>query len=343
MLFSIMDESFEAVPFCGYTKINGKEKDLENLLSKHLHELFIEDDLLMTIFQERQGQEAPDVCALDKEGNMIIFELKRERADSLTTLQVMRYAQLYGKKSYLELQNMYKSFCVGRRESYLDLAEAHQKAFGLDEPLVHDSFNRKQRLIIVGNSSDEDLRNSVSYWKSAGLNIDFIPYRFYDICGKLYFEFFSKPYDFHLNPSDRKAIIFDTNNTYDSNSIWEMFKLHKVSAYGDVCRYVDRFKKSDIVLYYHTGFGIVAAGEIISKKSDSVMRNDEKEKYQKVKFFTPIVTSESELKSISPRELTEITGKRFFYASTAKSPYLSIEEAHKIIGVLMAKYEGNVC
>lgn len=64
----------------------------------------------MPIFKERKFQEEPDIMALDTNGNLYIFELKRWQAKEENLLQVLRYGQLFGNSSYEDLNNMYKSF-----------------------------------------------------------------------------------------------------------------------------------------------------------------------------------------------------------------------------------------
>ena len=44
-------------------------------MAENLSDLYIEDGQLMRIFQERARQEEPDLCALDKNGNLVLFEL----------------------------------------------------------------------------------------------------------------------------------------------------------------------------------------------------------------------------------------------------------------------------
>lgn len=64
----------------------------------------------MPISKERKFQEEPDIMALDTNGNLYIFELKRWQAKEENLLQVLRYGQLFGNSSYEDLDNMYKSF-----------------------------------------------------------------------------------------------------------------------------------------------------------------------------------------------------------------------------------------
>ena len=79
--------------------INWLEKDLEALISKNINDLIYSNDL-MTIFTERPWQEEPDILALDAEGNLYIFELKRWSAHSENLLQVLRYGQRFGRSDY---------------------------------------------------------------------------------------------------------------------------------------------------------------------------------------------------------------------------------------------------
>ena len=53
-----------------------KEDDIENFLKSRLSEI-VSEDQLMLIGQERKWKEEPDLLALDKDGILYIFELKR--------------------------------------------------------------------------------------------------------------------------------------------------------------------------------------------------------------------------------------------------------------------------
>ncbi len=333
MLFKYKNNELEPLSFYDYSDFKGKEKDLENLLANNLGNLFIEDGQLMPIFQERQWQEEPDLCALDKDGNLIIFELKRGAVQGDTTIQVMRYAQMYGQMKYHELERIFQKY----KSTSQSLIDAHAETFGIEGKLLtEDSFNRHQKLVMVGSSSDTSLIAAVDYWKSKQLDIDFLPYRFYRIDGEIYFDFFAKPYDYHINPRDKKGIIFDTNCSYDKDSVWDMFANSKISAYGKASRYINSFNKGDYVLYYHKGRGVIGAGII---KDFKVVENSSKEElYRAVDLLTPVLKYEKDIRSISASELCELLGKNFYFASTIKSPYLSVEEAEIVVEELKKKY-----
>ncbi|CAI3954926.1 MAG: hypothetical protein Altm2KO_02210 [Alteromonas macleodii] len=104
----------------------------------------------------------------------------------------------------------------------MSLVEAHREAFSLKHQLEPKEINNKQHLLVIGSAADDSLISSVDYWKKSGISIDFLPYRIYELAGEKYFEFFALPYDKHKNPSDVKGVLFDTNRSWNEDSIWSM-------------------------------------------------------------------------------------------------------------------------
>lgn len=334
MLYKYENNTLEKLGYYSYSDFKGKEKDLENLLAENLNDLYMEDAQLMPIFQERQRQEEPDLLALDKNGNLVVFELKRDEVQGDTTIQVMRYTQNYGQKSYFELNKIYKKYNL----TGLELKNAHKEAFGLDKALDESEFNKKQKMVIVGNSFDISLINAVEYWKNKKLDIDFLPYRFYKINDEIYFEFFAKPYDYHLNVLDKKGIIFDTCRSYYENAVWDMFKDKKISAYNSASKFIKSFNKGDYVFYYHKGWGIIGAGIIKSFQPKEISSNKGRELYHTVELLTPVIANENEIKYILPSEICELLGKNFYWASTTKRPYLTEKESKILVDELIKRY-----
>ena len=334
MLYKYENNTLEKLGYYSYSDFKGKEKDLENLLAENLNDLYMEDAQLMPIFQERQRQEEPDLLAVDKNGNLVVFELKRGEVKGDTTIQVMRYTQNYGQKSYFELNKIYKKYNL----TGLELKNAHKEAFGLDKALDESEFNKKQKMVIVGNSLDISLINAVEYWKNKKLDIDFLPYRFYKINKEIYFEFFAKPYDYHLNVLDKKGIIFDTCRSYYENAVWDMFKDKKISAYNSASKFIKSFNKGDYVFYYHKGWGIIGAGIIKSSQPKEISSNKGRELYHTVELLTPVIANENEIKYILPSEICELLGKNFYWASTTKKPYLTEKESKILVDELIKRY-----
>lgn len=320
--------SLEPLPFLDASALQRTEKDLENLLATHLLDVLFEGAPLLPIFQERQLQSEADLYALNRDGDLVVFELKRGVAGEDAVLQAIGYTQHAGRWVYSELDRRYQAYLQKRDLSAVPLRDAHKEAFLLDSPLDPTSFNRRQHLYIVGNAANEALIDAIDYWKSQGLSVQFLPYRIYDVGDSRYFEFFSFPYDRHGNPSAVKGVLFDTNRSYNEESIWEMMEKSRVAAYGDIKYVVEYLNPRDIVFFYHKWVGVVAAGEV----RGPVRREGEDEQYRDVRFLTPIPNRQGGLTpAMSASEITKATGRNFFWARTIKVPYLEREESQSLL------------
>ena len=286
----------------------------------------------MPIFQERQYQAEADIYALNEKGELIIFELKRSAAGEGAVHQALRYAQDAGQWTFTTLQKKYQQYTG----SSIDLHLAHKEAFNLEHSLDAKELNNKQHLIIIGSAADDSLINAVDYWKHQDISIEFLPYRIYELGDEKFFEFFALPYDKHKNPGDIKGVLFDTNRSWDEESIWYMMENSRVAAFGDAKRFIEYIYPGDIVFFSHKWTGLVAAGRI---KKGGIKSPDGETLYQDVEFLTPIPKKGQIINAIPFGKVTEITGKRFFWARTIKVPYLSKGEAENLATELKSYLE----
>ena len=327
-------DKIEPVAFKDFSSFGHVEKDLEELIAKSILDVLFEDASLMPIFRERPFQEEADIYALDKKGELTIFELKRGAAGEGAVHQALRYAQDAGHWSYAQLQAKYQQYS----DSESELPLAHQEAFDLEHPLDAKEINNRQHLVVIGSAADESLISAVDYWKRQGISINFLPYRIYDLGGEQYFEFFALPYDKHKNPADAKGVLFDTNRSWDEESIWYMMENRRVAAFGDAKRFVEHIYPGDIVFFSHGRVGIVAAAKV---KNGPLQTPDPDTRYRDVEFITPIPERGNEPKAMPFRKVSEITGKSFFWARTIKVPYLSKAEAEYLAKELVQYLEGR--
>jgi len=105
--------------------------------------------------------------ALDRSGTLFLFELKRTKGVEANLLQVLRYAQKFGRYEYERLDNYFASYQHRRSQSEaaIPLKEAHKEYFSLDDHLPDHDFNRQQRFIVVTNGIDRATYEAVQYWK----------------------------------------------------------------------------------------------------------------------------------------------------------------------------------
>ena len=304
------------------------EKQLENLLAEQMAGVLYEDNEIMPIFQERSLQPEADIYALNQHGDLIIFELKRADAGADAVYQALRYCETAAHWDFNTLQAKLATY---EQDPTIQLRNTHQNHFGLEHPLDESEFNRTQHLMIIGTAGNDDLIRNVNYWKSKGLSVNFIPYRVYKIDGEHYFEFFSHPYDRHANPAYAKGVIFDTNLSYDAESIWYMCEKDRVAAFGDIKSVVYSLGKGDIVFLYHKGEGIIAAGEV---KSDVKEDPTADALYRDLRWLTTRPTRGAAYKFMPAWQIKQVMDRNFWWAKTMKAPYLSKDEAEKLLEAL---------
>lgn len=320
-------DKLEPVGFKDFSSFGNLEKDLEELIAKSILDVLFEDASLMPIFQERQFQAEADIYALNEKGELIIFELKRSSAGEGAVHQALRYAQEAGQWSFAKIQSKYHQYSSDKNE----LLKDHQEAFNLEHSLEAKELNKKQHLIIIGSAADDSLINAVDYWKKQGILIDFLPYRIYEINNEKYFEFFALPYDKHKNPSEMKGVLFDTNRSYNEDSIWYMMENKCVAAFGDAKRFVEYVYPGDIIFFSHKWTGLIAAAKV---KKGNIKAPEDDTLYRDVEFLTPIPKKGETVKAMPFSEVSAITGKSFFWARTIKVPYLSKNEAENLVDEL---------
>lgn len=294
-----------------YTKVNRvalsllgwKELDLQELLSNHIQDLISASEL-MTIFNERPLQEEPDILALDKNGDLYIFELKRWSSHQENLLQVLRYGQLYGNSNYDELNEMFKKY-LKDKDAGAKLYEIHQQYFGLDESsrLRKEDFNRKQHFIVVTNGLDQKTVEAIVYWKKNGLNIDAVVYWVFEINGEYFIEFnMYSPVEGFLE-YESNTYILNTNYSNNVQHTEDMLKNHKAAAYYPGWREkIEKLQKGDMVFLYKSGAGIIAYGIATGKlEMQDCDEHTNYEYFMKLDKFKILKTpfTASEMKSVT--------------------------------------------
>jgi hypothetical protein len=241
--------------------IGWSEKDLENLVVANMDKV-IAYDSLMVIFQERKLQEEPDIMALDRKGDLYIFELKRWASNQENLLQVLRYGQLYGDSRYDQLNRFYQKY---KKNNQVSLINDHKQYFALsdDDQLQKHAFNLQQHFLIITDGTDFETRSSVYYWRSKGLSIEAIPFRVFKTNqGEPMIEFqLYSPESINMETPDG-GFIFNTNFTNDPRDHDDMLSNCKVAAYYRPWKNkIKKIKKGDKVFLYQSGVGIVAMGK----------------------------------------------------------------------------------
>jgi hypothetical protein len=95
-----------------------------------------------------------DLLGLDREGNVAVVELKRDKTPRDVLAQALEYASFAVTLNGDQLEDIYKQYTDD--ENAL-LAEIHRSFFSLGEGEVV-SFNKNQRMVIVGSEIIQPVR-----------------------------------------------------------------------------------------------------------------------------------------------------------------------------------------
>lgn len=301
------------------------EKDLENLLSTHIRDFVYSNDL-MTIFTETPGQEAPDILALDRNGDLYIFELKAWGSQQENLLQVLRYGQLFGGSDYDALNELYQKYA----NTTANLYDAHRHYFDLDStsPLSQEHFNRQQHFVLVTNGLDQKTVEAIRYWQQNRLNIDAIIYWVFEISGEYYIEFnMYSPIDGFLE-YEAASYVLNTDYTSSKKHHADMINEKKAAAYSSGYREkIERIQKGDTVFLYKSGEGIIAYGTASGK----IKKYDTDEETS-----MPLENFKILKRAMSASDMKRITGQGFPFMQTLYA--VNTENCEKIIREIEKNY-----
>lgn len=259
------------------------EKNLEDLVAEHM-DSFVTESQLFVIAQEARGQAVPDIMALDTDGNLHIFELKRWESKPEVLLQVLRYGQVFGQYNYDELNAIFNRHRqrIGDASSDGVLGDEHCRHFDLPKPLEPAQFNRDQHFVVMTNGLDRATRQAIAYWGRKGVHVHPLLYRVYQTAGKdllLDVDPYGPEVDALEDDPAEGLVVVNTNSTYMPEAWRDMLTMGKASAYYGRKSSLDGIVPGTPIALYHTGVGLIALGKATSNRQIAAVDGDEGEEH----------------------------------------------------------------
>lgn len=109
-------------------------------------------------------RERPDLVALDKNGNLVIIELKRDDSGTTVEWQAIKYASYYSRFKADTIVSLYWEYLKSSLSNQdLEIDEAHRRIaeFTSEDSLA--TINSKQRIVIVSHRFAREVISAV-YW-----------------------------------------------------------------------------------------------------------------------------------------------------------------------------------
>lgn len=116
-----------------------------------------------------------DLLGVDREGNAVVVELKRDRTPRDVVAQALEYASYVETLDFEDLERLLRLY---ENDDSLALAKRHRKYFGLD-PAEAVAFNKDQRVVIVGQQIAAGVKQTASFLARKGLRVTCLEFTFF--------------------------------------------------------------------------------------------------------------------------------------------------------------------
>jgi len=154
---------------------DNREIDLEILLEKN-PEYFLENSKVLIIGRQvtTNLNTFIDLLGIDKEGNTVVIELKREKTPRETVAQILEYASFVENLNYEQLNKIYQDYSGDE----MNLEEYHQQFFQNDEE-SKVAFNKSSKLMIVAQTISTEIKQTALFLRKKGIDIYCLEFKYF--------------------------------------------------------------------------------------------------------------------------------------------------------------------
>ena len=197
-MYNIKGKRTEKLESVTFSELGMQENDIEEILRCSIDMLCDDEESMLIIGRQVKNEKLgrSDLTAVDNNGNIVLIEIKRDRKDienrkEAFEFQAIRYAASYAtiasvddlvKKVYAPYIEKYRSeFELGELTSY-ELGIRKLNEF-LTVNGAENSFNKKQKIILVASDYDEQTLSAVAWLNSNNVDMScfkLTPYKIND-------------------------------------------------------------------------------------------------------------------------------------------------------------------
>ena len=157
-----------------------EESVLENWL-EHNSDDILEDGKLLIIGRQVTTNLGSiiDLLGIDREGDTVVIELKRDRTPRDTLAQSLEYASFVEELDIDQLEKILQHYVT---DESISLASYHRDYFELapDEAV---SFNKDQRIVLVGQRITGEIRQTASFLRKKVLRVTCLEFSYFQANG----------------------------------------------------------------------------------------------------------------------------------------------------------------
>ena len=163
---------YEELPFA----VDHEESVLEAWLESNPDKI-LEDGRLLIIGRQVRTDLGGfiDLLAVDREGNVVVVELKRDRTPRDVVAQALEYAAFAARLDVDALEGILR---VHEQDESLSLADCHRECFSIGQSEAV-AFNKDQHIVVVGQQVTPAIKQTASFLGSKGIRVTCVEFTFF--------------------------------------------------------------------------------------------------------------------------------------------------------------------
>ena len=163
---------FDKMPF----DAKHDEATLEDWLEQNSNGILEDSGVLVIGRQVRTSLDGViDLLGVDRQGDLVVIELKRDKTPRETIAQALEYASFIEGLDYEGLEGICRSYLKGET---LNLTRMHRDHFNLESDDAI-TFNRDQRMVIVGQRITPEIKQSALFLGSKGVRVTCVEFTYF--------------------------------------------------------------------------------------------------------------------------------------------------------------------
>jgi hypothetical protein len=173
-IYELSADSFRRIPETTFREQGLQERqDLQRLLRTQIDIIAPDTLVIAEEFGEwEDSNRRIDLLAIDKDGNLVVIELKRTEDGGAMELQALRYAAMVSTMTFQRAVDVYSKFLKDRGIAPPDEAEARLLEF-LDRTSADENqFAQRVRIVLASAEFSKELTTSVLWLNKRGLQIE---------------------------------------------------------------------------------------------------------------------------------------------------------------------------
>lgn len=162
-----------------------ERKDLEKWIEAHPEILGEELFVITTEYDQfDKTDDRLDILALDKNGKLVIIELKRDMAPTTTELQAIKYAAFCSNLTFEDIISIYTEREKAKEQSF-DTEEAENELKEFIQNKGFEDLDNQPRIILVAGEFKQETTATVLWLRSFGIDISCVKLKLYSLKDEL--------------------------------------------------------------------------------------------------------------------------------------------------------------